>query len=77
MDKPHFYEIRVEGQITESWSEWFDGLSIRNAPNGDTILSGMIGDQAALFGILNKIMGLNLGLVSIRRTQQTPRFRKG
>ncbi len=68
MDKPFFYEIRIEGQITDRWSDWFEGLAIRNAPDGDTILSGMICDQAALFGVLNKIHGLNLKLVSINRS---------
>lgn len=69
MEKPYFYEIRVEGQITECWSDWFEGLAIRNAPDGGTILSGLISDQAALFGVLNKIQGLNLILISINRTE--------
>jgi hypothetical protein len=68
MDKPYIYEIRVEGHLTNRWSEWFEGLTIHNATNGETILSGSITDQAALFGALNKIHALNLTLISVSRS---------
>ncbi len=67
MDRPYFYEIRVEGLITEGLSDWFDGLAIRNEPSGETVLAGWIPDQAALFGVLGKIQALNLPLVSVSR----------
>jgi hypothetical protein len=68
MNKPSFYEIRVEGHLSDRWSDWFDGLAILNDPNGDTILSGSFVDQAALFGTLNKIQALNLRLISVNRS---------
>jgi hypothetical protein len=68
MDKPCIYEIRVEGHITDRWSDWFDGLAIHNDPNGETILSGLLSDQAALFGVLTKIHALNLTLISMNRS---------
>ena len=67
MEKPSFYEFRVEGHLTDRWSDWFEGLAIRNEPNDETSLSGALADQAALFGVLGKIQTLNLVLVSIRR----------
>lgn len=67
MDRPYFYEIRVEGTITERWSDWFDGLAIRPEPSGETVLAGWIPDQAALFGVLGQIQALNLPLVSVSR----------
>jgi hypothetical protein len=67
MDKPHIYEIRVEGHLTERWSDWFDGLIIHNESSGETILSGSFIDQAALLGTLSKIHSLNLTLISINR----------
>jgi hypothetical protein len=70
MDIPSFYEIRVEGHLSDRWSDWFDGLAIRNDPNGETILSGLFVDQAALFGALNKIQGLNLTLISVNRSSR-------
>jgi hypothetical protein len=67
MDKPCVYEIRVEGQLADRWSDWFDGLTIRTDPNGETTLSGRLTDQAALFGVLAKIHNLNLVLISVNR----------
>lgn len=67
MDKPYVYEIRVEGHLADGWSNWFEGLAIHNQPNGETILAGILADQAVLFGVLAKIHNLNLILVSVKR----------
>jgi hypothetical protein len=62
-----YYEIRVEGQIDSSWSEWFDGLDVTLQKNGETLIAGPIPDQAVLQGILTKVFNLRLPLVSVRR----------
>jgi hypothetical protein len=67
MDEPCFYEICVEGHLTDRWSDWFDGLAIYNDPGGETVMSGLLTDQAALLGLLARIQALNLTLVSVRR----------
>jgi hypothetical protein len=59
------FEIHVKGQLDESWSDWLDGLEVKLIDNGEMILTGHIGDQAALMGILNKLYGLNLTLLSV------------
>jgi hypothetical protein len=64
--KLHRYEIQVEGYLTADWSDWFDGLAIRQEPNGRTILSGPL-DQAALHGVLAKVRDLGLALVAVNR----------
>lgn len=69
MDRAFIYEIRVEGYLTDRWSNWFEELTIQNEPNNETILIGLINDQAALFGVLNKIQGLNLTLISVNRSK--------
>jgi hypothetical protein len=68
MDKPYIYEIRFEGYLTNRWSEWFEGLTIHNATNGETTLTGSLADQAVLLGVLNKIHALNLTLISVSRS---------
>ena len=68
MDEPCIVEIRVTGHLADRWSDWFEGLAIRNEPNGDTILGGPLADQAALLGVLNKIHALNLTLISVNRS---------
>jgi hypothetical protein len=70
MDKPYCYEICVEGELTERWSDWFDGLIICSRANGETILTGFLRDQAALHGVLDKIRDLNMLLVSVRRASE-------
>jgi hypothetical protein len=62
-----FYEIRVRGQLDESWSDWLEGLEVKLVDNGEMILTGRIGDQAALMGTLNKLYGLNLTLLSVSK----------
>lgn len=66
-DKLRIYEIRVEGYLPDHWSEWFEGLEIRSEADGVTSLSGPLSDQAALLGVLVKIQGLNLTLISVNR----------
>ena len=63
------YEIRVEGQLDAQWSDWFDGLSVSEVGDGETLIRGEVADQAALRGILEKIWNLNLALVSVQRCQ--------
>jgi hypothetical protein len=64
------FEIHVKGQLDESWSDWLEGLEVKLLDNGEMILTGFIGDQAALMGILNKLYGLNLSLRSVSQVGQ-------
>jgi len=68
MNNMYIYEIRIEGHLAGSWSDWFEGLAILNDPTGEMVLSGPLMDQAALFGVLNKIQALNLTLISVNRS---------
>ena len=67
MDTPFVYEIRVEGHLSDHWSAWFDGLKVQPKPNGETRLTGLLSDQATLYGVLAKIHNLNLVLISVTR----------
>jgi hypothetical protein len=59
------YEIRLRVEIGEEWSEWLDGLRVSHPGNGETLLSGPLPDQAALFGLLAKVRDLGLPLLSV------------
>ena len=65
MDKPTHYEIRIKSHLESTWAEWFDGLTISNLENGEAILGGYLPDQAALYGVLNRISNLGLALVAV------------
>ncbi|MBN1583674.1 MAG: hypothetical protein JXA89_23410 [Anaerolineae bacterium] len=67
MDTQTFYEIRIEGHLSSSWSSWFEGMDIDHQANGETVLCGPVVDQAALHGILMRIRDLGLPLVSVNR----------
>jgi hypothetical protein len=60
-----FVEIRVKGHLSPEWSDWLGGLEPTLLDNGEMMLSGTIVDQAALIGILNKLNGLNLTILSV------------
>ena len=67
MNSVYIYEICIEGQLSESWINWFEGLTMSNKAENVTSLKGQFVDQAALFGILTKIHYLNLVLISVNR----------
>jgi hypothetical protein len=59
-------EIVVKGQLDTEWSGWLEGLTIMHNDKGETIISGPIRDQAALYGILAKVRDMALFLISVR-----------
>ncbi len=63
-----WYDVRVKGHLSEQWSDWFEGFTITNLEQGEALLSGIIVDQAALHGLLNKIRDLGLPLLAINRS---------
>lgn len=61
------YQIRLEGHLGQQWTNWFDGLTITCDDNGETVLTGPVADQAALYGLLRKVRNLGMPLVSVHR----------
>jgi hypothetical protein len=66
---PGRYEIRLRGRLDSRWAAWFDGLSLTNESDGTTIIYGPVVDQAALYGLLQKVRDLGLPLVSVTQVQ--------
>jgi hypothetical protein len=58
------YQIRVEGQLDDGWSDWFASMAV-SYRDGVSTLAGPVADQAELRGILTKIWDLNLTLISV------------
>ncbi|RPI78911.1 MAG: hypothetical protein EHM41_24305 [Chloroflexi bacterium] len=71
-----FYHIKINGHLDDSWAEWFDGLTISNQEDGEALLSGLIQDQTALHGILNRISNLGLTLISLEAVQEEDQIEK-
>jgi hypothetical protein len=63
--QPVGYQIRIKGHLRVEWADWFEGLTITLEGNGDTLLTGLVVDQAALHGLLKKVRDLGLPLMSV------------
>lgn len=64
-ENPRQYRIIVRGHLRPSWSEWFEHLIITHEPDGTTSLTGPVVDQAALYGLINKMRDMGLILLSV------------
>ena len=62
------YQIRMRGHLGRQWAEWFEDLTITLEDNGNTLLTGPVLDQAALYGLLRKIRDLGMPLLSVNCT---------
>jgi len=64
--KMQAYEICVQGHLDLDWADWFDGFTLAHRPEGVSVLTGVVADQTALHGTLNKIRNLGLLLISVK-----------
>ena len=69
------YEIRVRGRLSDSLVAAFEGMRASVEPV-ETVLHGPVQDQAALYGLLDRIQALGLELVELRRLPDPPGNRK-
>lgn len=60
-----YYRIIIDEHLDESWSAWFDGLTISQASNGATTLAGSVRDQTALYGLIDRARDLGLTLIAV------------
>ena len=70
-DEGGTYEIRVRGRLSDSLVAAFEGMPASVEPV-ETVLHGPVEDQAALYGLLDRIQGLGLELVEVRRLPAPP-----
>ena len=67
LDQPATYQIKVTGELDESWSDWLGGMTIAVDRKGEgppvTTLTGTI-NQTALQGLLRRIYPMGLPLIS-------------
>ena len=58
------YRIVVRSELGEKYAVAFEGMEMETR-NGSTVLTGKIIDQPQLYGILDRINGLGLELLSV------------
>jgi hypothetical protein len=62
---PGRVEILVRGHLEARWSDWLDGLTLTRRPDGTTLIEGPVVDQAALFGVIDRLRDMALPLISV------------
>jgi hypothetical protein len=65
------YQIRIRGHLGPRWNDWFEGMTVEPEANGDTLLTGPVVDQAALYGVLRSVRDVGLPLLSVVRIDPT------
>ena len=65
--QPMVYQIRIEGHLGHQWTDWLGDVTIRLEDNGETLITGPVVDQAALYGLLRKVRDLGMPLLSVVR----------
>lgn len=69
-------EIYIKGKINQLWSGWFDGLTSSYSGQDETVLTGVVADQAALYGIISHLRDLGLPLISVSSKEMTENSNK-
>lgn len=64
---PMMYQVRLKGHLGSQWEDWFDGFAITLEACGETVLTGAVVDQAALYGVLKRVRDLGMPLISVVR----------
>jgi hypothetical protein len=70
--QPVIYQIRLKGHLGSHWTGWFESMTITLKDDGDTLLTGPVVDQAALYGLLKRVRDLGLPLLSVIRVESGP-----
>jgi hypothetical protein len=70
------YRIFVKGRLTERLTVAFIGMRV-GGQAGNTSLTGLIRDQAELYGLLDRIRNLGLELVSVQPGPPPPDAARG
>ena len=64
------YELRISGRLAQPTLAWFEDMNVTvdgTTSPAQTVISGPIRDQAALYGLISRIRDLGLTLLSVQR----------
>jgi hypothetical protein len=62
------YQVRVRGQLSKTMLAAFPELRAQ-VLRSETLLTGQLPDQAALFGVLDRVEALGLDLLEVFRAE--------
>ena len=58
-------EIIVIGRIDKEWCEWLGGLALTHTEPDQTVLTGVLPDQSAVYGVIARLRDLGIPLSSV------------
>lgn len=64
--RPDLYSIRIDGRLGDTALSAFPTM-VHQLDGRETVLTGLLRDRSALFGVLAEIEALGLELIEIRR----------
>ena len=64
-----YYRLQLRGHVAQTWSRWFENLTISHEPDGTTMLEGPLVDQAALYGVIDRARDLGLILLAVAQIE--------
>jgi hypothetical protein len=66
------YSIRIKGRLGATGLSAFPSM-VSELKGGETVLTGLLEDRSAVFGVLAQIEGLGLEILELRRIQPRPK----
>jgi shikimate kinase len=71
-------EIRAKGHLDDDWASWLEGFTFTHNLENETVLTGTVKDQAALYGLIAKLrdLGVILLAVNISTPRNEPQIKK-
>jgi len=70
LDEPAAYRLCLQGRVSASWQDWLKDVSINQTEDNQTVITGIVRDQAALFGLLSYVRDLGVPLISVEFHQE-------
>lgn len=64
---PDVYEIRVKGHLSQQRLKMYQEFAVTHTVTGETILTGPVQDQAALYDLLDWLFNLGICLLALKR----------
>jgi hypothetical protein len=72
---PGLYTIRIRGRLGATALSAFPAM-VSELKGSDTVLTGLLADRSALFGVVGQIEALGLELVELRQIRARPSSRE-
>jgi hypothetical protein len=58
-------EIKAKGHLDQDWTRWLEGFIFTYTDQDETLLTGIVKDQAALYGLIAKLRDLGVILLTV------------